>query len=156
MKPLKHIICATDFSDNSNEAIGYASNLAKTFGAELVLLHVIEDVLEAAASIPFTFVGSEGFDNQLLELKAKINSELQKKSEELTKLGVKTSFKVLEGNPVAELIEYPTENPCDLIVMGSHGRTGLPHLLIGSVAEKVVRKAPCAVLTVKGEKISKQ
>ncbi|OGQ36312.1 MAG: hypothetical protein A3F16_00275 [Deltaproteobacteria bacterium RIFCSPHIGHO2_12_FULL_43_9] len=154
MKPLKNIVCATDFSDNSNEALNYASKLAKTFGAELVLIHVIEDVLEAAASVPFTYAGIEGFDRQLIQLKAKINDELQKKSEELNKMGVKTSYLVLEGNPVAELIEYPADHPCDLIVMGTYGRTGLPHLLIGSVAEKVVRKAPCAVLTVRGKQRS--
>ena len=152
MKPLKNIICATDFSNNSNEAINYASNLAKTFGAELVLIHVVEDALEAASSIPFTYAGSEGFDKQIVELKKKINTELQKKSDELNKSGVKTSYSILEGNPVAELIQYPEENPCDLIVMGTHGRTGLPHILIGSVAEKVVRKAPCAVLTVREKK----
>lgn len=156
MKPLKNIVCAMDFSANSDEAIDYASNLAKTFGAELVLIHVIEDVLEAAASIPFTYAGTEGFDKQLVQLKAKINGELQKRSEELNKSGVKTSYSVLEGNPVAELIEYPSDHPCDLIVMGTHGRTGLTHLLIGSVAEKVVRKAPCAVLTVRGKQTSKE
>lgn len=149
MTPLKHIVVATDFSENSKEAVEYAADLAKTLGANLTVVHVVEDILETAASIPNFYAGLEGFDKQLIELKSKVNKELQKEAEKIGKQGVKVKGELLEGNPTVELIKYPQEHPCDLLVLGTHGRTGIPHLLIGSVAEKVVRKSSCAVLTVR-------
>jgi nucleotide-binding universal stress UspA family protein len=144
---LTKIMCPVDFSDPSNHALDYALELARLFQAELWLVHVLDVqflspyvVSELPSVVP-------GID-QLKENAEKDLEDLVKKSRErYPEVTIKSEM--LQGAPFVRLVEEAREKQMDLIVMGTHGRSGLSHLLIGSVAERVVRKAPCPVLTVK-------
>lgn len=140
---INKILCPVDFSQASEQALKYAAFLAWTHGAKLCLLHVIEH------SHPFDeYMRSYA----LPEIQGKLENEFENylsslviRVEECT--NVETD--VREGKAFVEIIRKARESDIDLIVMGSHGRTGLEHILIGSVVEKVTRKAPCPVLVVK-------
>jgi nucleotide-binding universal stress UspA family protein len=143
MIKLERILIPTDFSDYSKQASKYACELAKRFTAELHLLHVVQPLIlpESGGLLPQDIViGEEGSRKEL---------------EELTDPGFDQASRVIRkiqtGTPFVEIVRYARDNDMDLIVMGTHGRTGLIHALMGSVAEKVVRKAPCPVLTVRPE-----
>jgi nucleotide-binding universal stress UspA family protein len=139
----KHILVPTDFSERSTAALDYASNLAATTGARLDIVHV-DDLMDFAA-----VSGAEGAYIQDLpernqrELKARL-AQIQP-----TSATVKYSHHFVEGVPSAEIVALADELPAELIVMSSHGRTGLSRLLMGSVAENVLRHAKCPVLVVK-------
>jgi nucleotide-binding universal stress UspA family protein len=137
MLPIHTILHPTDFSERSTYALHLASALARDHGARLVLLHVFERP---------TMVHGEGV----------VPSEdmLREKKEELAQLavpgiGAAPERRFVEGDPASEILDIAREIAADLIVMGTHGRTGFSRLLMGSVAEQVVRKAGCPVLTVK-------
>ena len=141
------ILWPTDFGEASNEAGKYAFSLADRFGAEVHALHVVQDL---AASLPesATLIASfpNGYMTQIQELAdeqlaAELPSDLAGGKEVLRAIEV--------GTPLTKILDYAQKHDIDLIVMGTHGRTGLPHFLIGSVAERVVRHAPCPVLTVR-------
>ena len=147
MISIDKILHPTDFSANSNHALKYACAFAAHFGAELHLLHVVPDL--ALITLPPTdgFLPDEYYQN------AKKHAD-----EELAKLPVREMAgksrlvkQTLEGSAFLEIIRYAKENHIDLIVMGTHGYSGLTHLVMGSVAEKVVRRSPCPVLTVHPE-----
>lgn len=123
---LKHILVPTDFSQNSSRAIQYACDLAKQSRATLHLLYVSKDE------------GNLGDREKQLE---RIGSSIDAKSE----LELDTNKQVIHGNPPHQIAHYARDNKIDLIVMGSHGRTGLVHMALGSVAESVLREAPCPV-----------
>lgn len=146
MPELKHILHPTDFSNNSNQALVYACDIAEQFGAELHLLNILQDPGSNSPAIagldPTDYypqlrkVAMEELDNlpgKLVDYKGAVTSDL------------------CEGVPFVEIIRYAKKNAMDMIVMGTHGYSGLKHLLMGSVAENVVRKAPCPVLTVHPE-----
>jgi nucleotide-binding universal stress UspA family protein len=145
MKSIKRILFPTDFSENSYLALDYAVNLAKVYGAQLYLLHVINKPL--------------GYDSYLLtsfhidEIEKQATSAARQAMLELiqTRIDEKVRVKIVlaRGVPFAEIVDTAKTSKTDLIIMGTHGRTGVPQMLIGSVAEKVVRNAPCPVLTVK-------
>jgi nucleotide-binding universal stress UspA family protein len=144
---LKHILVPTDFSEGSDAAVGYARALAGTFGASIDLLHVAENVFTRA------FAG-EGYVAGLPELQAEIERAAREQLAELLidddvpKLDAKSV--VITSNATAnEIVNYARTNGIDLIVMGTHGRSGISHFLLGSVAERVVRTAPCPVLTLR-------
>jgi nucleotide-binding universal stress UspA family protein len=133
------ILYPTDFSDHSAYAFRLACALARDYGARLVVLHVAE---------PPVVVGGEG----VMVLPCAIDLEALR--ERLDQLRLKdpkvvVEHQLIEGEAASEILRVAAESKCDLIVMGTHGRTGLRRLLMGSVAEKVVRKAACPVLTVK-------
>jgi nucleotide-binding universal stress UspA family protein len=144
---LKHILVPTDFSEPSEVAGRYAKALAETFGATLHLLHVLDESYLAWAA-------SEGFASPL---GADVRGEAEKGARdrlqraltdaERDKFQARSVLRI--GSPFAEIIRYAREENVDLIVMGTHGRGLIAHMLLGSVAEKVVRKAPCPVLTVR-------
>lgn len=142
----KHILCPTDFSEPANNALKYACDLTAQYDAELHLLHVLPDPVAAltaygpvVSAIPADW--EETMRNQVNEQLANIlDSEWEK--------GKQVQRSISEGFPSAEIIRYAKDNAIDLIVMGTHGRTGFNHLLMGSEAEKVVRKAHCPVLTI--------
>ena len=144
---LKRILCPVDFSDNSLHALNYAIALAQRQEADLVLLHVVQPTLLSASMDPFlpeydTTVMENYMDackRQLKELTERVAAEDH----------AATTSKLRTGTPFVEIVAAAREQSSDLIVVGTHGRTGLAHVMIGSVAEKVVRKAPCPVLTVK-------
>lgn len=139
MLPINNILHPTDFSQNSENAWHMACALARDHGATVTLIHV--NLLPTMAYGEFGAVPPETYDKQKLE-------------EQLTQIEptdptLDVQRFLLEGDPAEEIIRFAKETMCDLIVMGTHGRTGLGRLLMGSVAETVMRRAPCPVLTVK-------
>ena len=148
-KKIELILVPTDFSDLSFEAFSWAALLAKEFEAEIVIVHVIsaKAALDMTAQLgnPWESV-LEREDNAMIEI---FQSCLQSNIGQT----VETQTLVEVGLAAEKIIEAAKERDADLIVMATHGRTGLSHALMGSVAEKVVRQAPCPVLTIrpKGE-----
>lgn len=144
MPAIQRILLPTDFSPRAETARAYAVWFAQTFAAELHLLHVLQD--------PIAVLPESGFavappTVNLPELTAAADQGLAAiAAAEPGKAGPRV---IRNGLPAEEIVRYATEAGIDLIVLGTHGRTGLAHVLLGSVAEKVVRKAPCGVLTVR-------
>ncbi len=142
----KRICCPIDFSDASRAAMEVAADLARRFGADLVLLH--------AYPIPgYTFpdgsvVASPKMMQDLADQAQKHLEEWRADAERLVGAARVTAEKAV-GEPAAEILEAAKDARADLIVMGTHGRTGLEHALMGSIAERVVRRAHCPVLTVR-------
>ena len=138
------ILVPTDFSDYSRQALSYAEMLAKTFDAKIVLIHVIDTV---------SYVVSESV--QWTEVYARLEAAIQPMLEglirEAEKRGVAAESKLTQGVPYDQIVKTAENVNADLVVMGTHGRTGIPHVLLGSVAERVVRLAPCPVLTVRSK-----
>jgi nucleotide-binding universal stress UspA family protein len=147
MTQLKRILVPTDFSEHSERAAAYAVELAKRYQAEQVYcIHVSDIPADLLATSAYYMTGpSEQFIEQVRQEGRRSLEAFARKH--LEGVPVKTAF--LEGRPFVEIIRYARENQVDLIVISTHGRTGLKHALFGSVAEKVVRKAPCPVLVVK-------
>jgi nucleotide-binding universal stress UspA family protein len=144
---LKKVMCPVDFSDPSNHALTYALELARAFEAEVVLVHVIDVQFLSPYVVSEVPTVVPGVD----ELRKTVEQDLQALAEKSRKdyPAVAVRSLLLQGAPFVRIVESAREEQADLIVMGTHGRSGLSHLLIGSVAERVVRKAPCPVLTVK-------
>lgn len=138
---INHILVPTDFSGPAREATDYALELARQFDATITLYHVIEDPV---VSIP----ALGGYAPQPRELEDFSNVALTEWVVAEDAPGVTIHRAWIHGHPVSGIIDYANENGCDLIVMGTHGRGMLGNMLIGSVAERVVRKAKCPVLTV--------
>ncbi len=150
MPKLNRILVPVDFSDCSRAALDYAETLAKTFDAVVDLIHVWE---VPPYIPPEAMVGVPGHDAQTLAQVAHGSAEQEMKAflDDLRDRGVKIGKPLLEsGDPGRSIVETAEEGGYDLIVVGTHGRTGLSHLLMGSIAEKVVRHAHCPVLTVRG------
>jgi nucleotide-binding universal stress UspA family protein len=147
MIKLQRILFPTDFSELSAHALDYARSLAETYKAELHVLHVVDDAYQywmpmAPGSIP---IGPP-----IEDLIALADNELKKfKATHLANAPFSTFLASASGRPFMEIITYAKEKNIDLIVIGTHGRSGLRHALLGSVTEKVVRKAPCPVLTIR-------
>ena len=146
MPEIQRILCPTDFSPHSNEATAWAADLAGRYGASITLVHVYQPV---SMILPEGFVLKSAED--IAELLHALDQALAGARSELARVAPRVSVDsvLLQGAPFAEIVRYARENGCDLIVLGTHGRTGLRHALLGSVAEKVVRKAHCPVLTVR-------
>ncbi len=146
MIPFQRILLPTDFSDNAKAAQDYACGMADQFGAQLHVVTVVQDV---ALILPET--------GMFLTLPLPSVHEIVETAETTLKSVLKPEwvsqhavvFKVLVGNPFVEIVQYATDQQLDLIVMGTHGRTGLQHVMLGSVAERVLRKSTCPVLTVR-------
>lgn len=143
---ISKILCPIDFSDNSDHAARYAVAMAQAYGAELQLLHVIAPPV---AALPGDQLIPDLVQTNIEEIENASRERLERILGDFADLGVTVQSRVIGGIPFLEIIRVAREEEIDLIVMGTHGRTGLEHLLIGSVAERVVRKAPCPVLTVK-------
>ena len=143
---VKRILCPVDFSDSADHAMRYATALAENFGAELTLLHVVAPLM---AALPGETALPNTLQADINELADACRERLEQLVGKLATASLRIQHTVLNGVPFIEIIRYARETETDLIVMGTHGRTGLGHLLIGSVAERVVRKAPCPVLTIK-------
>lgn len=142
---LEKILHPTDFSDNSKLAMKYACSLAERFEAELHLVYVVADPL-VSISPPMSGFLPEGYAQDIVESAA---SQLSSFPEADCVKDLAVVRKVLEGSAFLEIIRYARDKDMGMIVMGTHGYSGLMHLLMGSVAENVVRKAPCPVLTVR-------
>jgi universal stress protein A len=146
MITIKRILYPTDFSDCAKTAQEYASAFADQFQAELHVLNVLVDVKMmmpepgSALSLP---------QNYLLDLITEAERTLARVLPDAAKPGRTVVRTMRTGNPYMEIVKYAEAMEIDLIVMGTHGRGGLAHMLLGSVAEKVVRQAGCPVLTVR-------
>lgn len=143
---LQRILFPTDFSEFSNCARDYACALADQFQAELHVLHVLMDV---ALMLPEPSSAMMLPQNYLAEQKQAAEKALEGAIPAEWSKGKRVVHATRMGNPFVEIAKYAKEKEIDLIVIGTHGRSALMHVLLGSVAEKVVRKAPCPVLTVR-------
>lgn len=142
--PVKRVLVPTDFSKTSIAALRYAIPLTRQFGATLDLLHVIEPTpfLSSMDDIPLALSDAEVTQRVATELSALARREI--------KPGVQVNRVVRRGKPYQEITEAAEERKVDLVIIATHGRTGLQHTLLGSTAERVVRLAPCPVLVVRG------
>ena len=144
---LQKILLPTDFSKYSAAATNYACELATKFDAELHLLHTLENHL---VSTPNFGLGLD-LPKYVSESKAAAEKSLAGVLDPKWSAGRTVIHAVVEGSPKVEIIQYARKQNIDLIVIATHGRTGFPHVIMGSVAENVVRTAPCPVLTVRPE-----
>jgi nucleotide-binding universal stress UspA family protein len=144
---LNRILVPVDFSVHSEKAFRFATTLANKFGARLSLIHVVEDPFVTGAWQSEAF--APHIPELLNELTKNAEARLHDLKKDLAAHGFVVETAVITGQPARAIVEHAETGHFDLIVMGTHGRTGLSHTLMGSVAERVVRKAPCAVLTVR-------
>ena len=147
MTSIKRILMATDFSTYSKEALDYAVHLARNLGADLYLLHVFEPPFYSPAGVSISI--RPEVDQWIRDLRAEESKRLSMLTDEVRQQGTKVNPMFKEGTPLIEILKTAGEIPADLVVLGSHGRTGLSHFLMGSVAERVMRKAPCPVFMVR-------
>ena len=131
---VRSILYATDFSPYSNQAYFHAVALAERHAARLIIVHV---QTPSPVALPDPDLDERAYRRSQLEQIRPLNPDIP------------VQHVLLEGNPAEEILRYAGEAPADLIVLGTHGRTGLKRLLMGSVAEKVLRGAACSVLVVK-------
>jgi nucleotide-binding universal stress UspA family protein len=143
MTLIRRILVPTDFSDSARQALEWAVSLAREFKAEVLLLHVVENLTVGYASDLFPVPMAEVYE----EISSYARTELGKLAGEVRASGVAVAERLAQGTPSAEIIRIAKEEPVDLIVVGSHGKGLLDHALFGSTTERVVRKAPCPVLT---------
>ena len=146
MVKIKMILHPTDFSEPSKYALCYALSFAEEYQAKLCVLHVIEEV---SSALYFDMLQAP----PLAQLMADIEKQAQKAMQELISPDaqgkIPIQYVIRKGVPFLEIIRCGEQVGADMIVCGTHGRTGLKHALFGSVAEKVVRKSPCPVLSVR-------
>lgn len=145
MISIKKVLFPTDLSDAAAEAQLYACALAEQFGAELHILSVMQDMAMVSPdpNMPWVIPASS-----LEEIRLSLESALKAIPDAKWAEG-RTIHRVLRsGTPFLEVVKYAEEQDIDVIVVGTHGRSGLTHMLLGSTAERIVRKAPCPVLTV--------
>jgi nucleotide-binding universal stress UspA family protein len=147
MLQLSQILVPTDFSDHSDHAIRYVAGLARQLGARLILLHVVPD--ETLESISKAHVPPHPVDKVYEDLIQDIRKQFSTHTAPEVRRALEVEFLVLPGVPCLEIIRAARLKGADLIVMATHGRTGLSHALMGSVTEKVIRKAPCPVLSIR-------
>jgi nucleotide-binding universal stress UspA family protein len=140
MLPFKTILFATDFSPASKVAFEVASALARDYRARLIAIHVIEPVQMGFSEFN-AYVGPDEDKGKAMEMLQAIKAPAPT---------VTIEHRLLEGTAATVIAETAEETAADLIVMGTHGRSGLTRLVMGSVAEEVLRRAPCPVLTVRG------
>ncbi len=156
-QPFSYILVPIDFSEHSLLALRLADTMARGFGAELHLVHVVE-------RSPYEYYAAQGFmpeippfpvvNGQLMDLdalKANMKDRLAKLAE--AGRGGPCTVEVRYGHPVEEILAAAKERDCNLMVICTHGRTGLSRLVMGSVAERIVRLSPIPVLSVRGQGI---
>jgi nucleotide-binding universal stress UspA family protein len=146
MEPeIKKVLVPIDFSDFSKSALKYAVNFVKKFNADLILVYVMEPIIYP----PDFSMGQIAVPSIDLEMDKRASDELAKLANKEIPAEMKVSKIVKTGKPFIEIIETAREEDVDLIIIATHGHTGVEHILFGSTAEKVVRKAPCPVLTLR-------
>jgi nucleotide-binding universal stress UspA family protein len=142
---VRHLLVPTDFSEGSKQAFAYAVGVARTCGAKLTLLHVVE--LPSYLSDGHTPAPTTTALRDAMQESAQ--QELARLLPEGAGTPVEIARQVAVGVPYQKILETAAAEQVDWIVMATHGRTGLSHLVMGSVAERVVRTAPCPVLTLR-------
>jgi nucleotide-binding universal stress UspA family protein len=148
MAPVTKILVPTDFSETADAALDYAKVLAGQLGASLHLLHVFSDPYAVGAFAPDVYAPLPPSLQERAIEDARECLRLRLSADEEQRLGA--TWAIVSGLAAKQIVEFADENAIDLIVMGTHGRRGFAHLLLGSVAEHVVRTAACPVLTVRG------
>ena len=143
------ILVPVDFSPHAERAFGYEMALARRLGAQLALVHVVEDPFTTGAWNAEIYVPNvaELLQNVIAGAERQITTLRERASAQ----GLTVTTAVITGRPAPSIIEHAASEGCDLIVMGTHGRTGLSHVVMGSVTERVLRKASCPVLTVRAK-----
>jgi nucleotide-binding universal stress UspA family protein len=145
----KKILCAIDFSPPSRFALLQAAELAGSHGSELVLLHVRE-VPAVRAQLGLVPPPLESYESEAADAWRQLE-RAGKAAEGIARSHV--GVQMVEGSPVEDILRIAREREADLVVLGTHGRTGLRRAMLGSVAESVVRRAPCSVLVVRPEEL---
>lgn len=145
MNTFTKILVPVDFTPHSDEALRVASDLAQRYGATMTLVYVYE---------PIDYALPEGYvlysPDQLALLTDTFEKRLAEARDEAQGLGARSvDTRLLQGPPAPEIVDFATQHGYDLIVLGTHGRTGLRHVVMGSVAERVLRTARCPVMAVK-------
>ncbi|HEX6810841.1 MAG TPA: universal stress protein [Planctomycetota bacterium] len=146
MTRIRRIVCPTDFSPTAGHALEYAAEMARSFGAELVLLHVVPEM-----NYPLRSFGMAWSLPHLHEELHKHAADEIEKVRKTIGTGVDVRTELRDGEAHAQVLACAKAQNADLIVMGTQGHTGLKHALLGSTAERVVRLAECPVLTVRGK-----
>lgn len=141
---MKRILAPTDFSPGAESALQWAASIREAYHAELVILHVVDLGLAGAASLPTGMAAATAFGQMVDALRSEAREGIRKLGTRYPE--VRTVIR--EGSPRSTILEVAKEVGADLIVMGTHGRTGLAHIFFGSVAEYVVRHSRIPVLTV--------
>jgi nucleotide-binding universal stress UspA family protein len=142
---IKSILFPTDFSEGSSQALKYAVDMAKKYGAKLYIVHVIYDIAKASG----WYVPHVSVDQMYKDIEISAKKELERFGvEELS--GIKDIERtVITGVPHEEIVNFANKNKVDIVIIATHGRKGIDRLLFGSTAAQVVRFAPCPVLTVR-------
>lgn len=145
MKPFDNILIAIDFSESSTFAFDYALALAQQFNSTLTVMHVINEPVDLRGF----YVPHISFEQLEKEIETGATNMMEKFCRE--RMGTFTNFQtaIVSGIPYEEIIKKAKETGASLIVLGTHGRTGLDHIIFGSTAERVVRSAACPVLTIR-------
>jgi universal stress protein A len=145
---IRKILAPTDFSEHAGNAVRYACGLAERLGAELHLLHVLSEILPAGPDpLLIPVLPAEYYR----ESEAQSRQALAKCLDPSWGVPPAVETAVRWDSPVEGIVEYAREVAADLVVIATHGRTGLSHVLLGSVAERIVREAPCPVLTIRSK-----
>jgi len=146
MIKIKQILVATDFSEYGNLAVNHAKELAEAFQAKLQVLHVVEEPYGYVGNTHGLLPAADAF-RESLNRAARMQLDQVLSADEVQRFDARLSLRT--GTPYAEIVRFAQDQDVDLIVVGTHGHRALTHMLLGSVAEKVVRYARCPVLTVR-------
>lgn len=145
MPHITRIVVPVDFSEYSKNAFRYAIDFARTFDAEMILVYVIEPIIYPA---DFSF-GQVALPSMERELQERGLDQLQSLISKEVPPGLRARAVIRSGKPFVEIIQLAKEEQADLIIIATHGHSGIEHVLFGSTAEKVVRKSPCPVLSIR-------
>jgi nucleotide-binding universal stress UspA family protein len=145
MPHISRIVVPIDFSEYSKKAFRYAIDFAQTFSAEMILVYVVEPIIYPA---DFSF-GQVALPSMEREIQDRGLEQLQALIEKEVPAGINARSTIRTGKPFVEIIQVAKEEKADLIVIATHGHSGIEHVLFGSTAEKVVRKSPCPVLSIR-------
>jgi len=142
---IERILFPTDFSEGARHALPYAVDLAKQYDAKLYILHIVYDVISTSG----WYVPHIPVDELYDDMEKSALKEMERGCIEAVGGYSKVEHSVARGMPKEEILKFAADNEVDLIVIGTHGRSGIDRILFGSTAERVVRKAPCPVLSVR-------
>lgn len=143
---IERIVAATDFSANAESALDYAAEYAKHFDAELILVHAYQvDIPMASPLVGGPTILPDGF---FAKLGAEVKQHVEKVAQKYSDQGIRARGIAVDQSAASAIIQEAETQKADLIIMGTRGLTGLKHVALGSVADRVVRMAPCPVLTV--------
>jgi nucleotide-binding universal stress UspA family protein len=147
MERIRRILCATDFSPASRPALARAIALCRANRAELSIVHVFTPAIPVAGEAYYAL--PQAYGRMLADIRAHARSELDRVVARAKKAGVRVKGLLFEGMPHDRIVRAARSTRADLVVMGTHGRTGLARFFIGSVAARVIALAPCPVMTVR-------